>query len=75
MTVLLRACLSNEFFLSIFFLQPQEKGESFGIEKMDQGFNSTLFFFIVGIVCMFPVHPVDRRRKKGKTGNQMGKTV
>lgn len=73
MTFLVPACLSNEFFLSIVFLQPQEKGESLGIEKMDQGFNSALFFFIVGIVCMFPGHPVDRRRKKRENRESDGK--
>jgi len=47
MTFLLPACLSNEFYLNPCCLQPKEKGESFRIENREQGFNSTLVFFIV----------------------------
>lgn len=77
MTFLLPACLSNEFYLNPCCLQPKEKGESFRIENREQGFNSTLVFFIVFWVY---VSCMSKRTGEGKksgegTGNQMGKIV
>lgn len=67
-TFLHPACLSSEFSKSIILLQPQEKGESFGIEKMEQGFNTTLFFFRSGHVCASCVSK--RQRGEAKKGKQ-----
>lgn len=77
MTFLLPACLSNEFYLNPCCLQPKEKGESFRIENREQGFKSTLVFFIVFWVY---VSCMSKRTGEGKksgegTGNQMGKIV
>ena len=71
MTFLLPACLAYEFHLNPCCLQPKEKGESFRIEKREQGFNSTLVFFLVSWVY---VSCTSKGREKEKKKMGRGRT-
>lgn len=51
--------------LKALFCFSLRKKESFGIEKMEQGFNTTLFFFsLCTCVCLLCVQKTERRSQK-----------